>query len=182
MRWQGRALKDAGRVGVYFDTAAKAGEQTVDDFVVTGRGTVIQDDAVQVVVPASVRGDRFVWNLGEQVAVKGDDCRSPCGGARLKAIEVKTRADLAAEATAGITLVSHARSLAGLGAVSRPRFHATGYRGDLSPVRSGGERRSTGRPGYRLPGSRDKRAVGLFDLVQQPSFRARGRTTSPCWG
>jgi uncharacterized protein (DUF608 family) len=87
-------LRDAGRVGVYFDTAAKAGEQRVDDFVVIGRGAVVRDDAVQVVVPAKVRGDSFVWNLGERVRVKGEPTASLCGGEKLKAIEVKTAADL----------------------------------------------------------------------------------------
>ena len=87
-------LKEAGRVGVYFDTAAGPGEQKVDDFVASGRGAVVQDDAVQVVVPASVRGDGFVWNLGEQVQVEGAPADSICGEAKLKAIAVKSAADL----------------------------------------------------------------------------------------
>ena len=121
-------LKQAGRVGVYFDTAAKVGQQTVDDFVVIGRGTVIQDDAVQVVVPASVRGDRFVWDVGEHVAVTGSDDRSPLRRGEVEGNRSEDECGPRRQASAGVKVVSHPRTREGLGAVSRPWIHATGYR------------------------------------------------------
>ena len=84
-------LHNAGGVGVYFDTAAKAGEQQLDDFQAITTAAVIQDDAVQVIVPSQLCDDEMVWNLGQHIAVEGTPANA-LSTPPLKALAVESTA------------------------------------------------------------------------------------------
>ena len=87
-------LLESGGAGVYFDTAAKAGAQALDDLAIHGQDAVVQNDAVQVMALPSAVTNGFVWNLGEYVRVSGSAAEALTLGGTLEALAVSRSEDL----------------------------------------------------------------------------------------
>ena len=64
-------LKDSGGIGFYHDASVGDEPQTFDNFQVSRIQHIVPANAVQVVIPADVMGDDFVWTITDTIQVKG---------------------------------------------------------------------------------------------------------------
>jgi len=94
-------LKDSGGIGFYHDTSVGDEPQSFDNFQVSRIEVspiehIVPANAIQVVIPADVMSDDFIWMITDRIQVKGVEGSGQAIDANLRAVTIKQAADIKA--------------------------------------------------------------------------------------